>query len=57
MKRFFKTRIDIGGGAVGTVQYSQWLRKQPAPGGQRFARGSINHPEGEFDLFTGRMRR
>jgi len=37
MRRFFKSRIDIGGGAVGTAAYSQWLR-------------AMNRP---FDLFTG----
>jgi hypothetical protein len=51
MRRYFKSRIDCGGGAVGTAAYSQWVRKQAAPGQQRFARGSANHPDGSFDLF------
>jgi phage terminase large subunit-like protein len=28
---------------------------QPRGGGQRFARGSVNHPDGSFDVFTGKM--
>lgn len=55
MRRYFKSRIDCGGGAVGTAAYSQWLRKQPAPGQTRYARGSANHPDGSFDPFTGQM--
>jgi hypothetical protein len=53
MRRNFKSRIDIGGGAVGTPGYSMWLRKQSAPGGpERFARGTaMNRP---FDIWTGR---
>jgi phage terminase large subunit-like protein len=54
MRRYFKSRIDIGGGAVGTAAYSQWVRKQTAPG-TRFARGTTNHADGSFDVFTGRM--
>lgn len=31
MRRYFRSRIDIGGGAVGTAAYSQWVRKQATP--------------------------
>jgi hypothetical protein len=52
MRRFFKSRIDCGGGAVGTPAYSQWMRKQVSPGAhQRFARGSANHPDWPYDIF------
>jgi phage terminase large subunit-like protein len=50
MRRYFKDRIDCGGGAVGTAAYSQWVRKQSDPG-QRFAKGSAGHPGGHYDLF------
>jgi hypothetical protein len=50
MRRYFKDRIECGGGAVGTAAYSQWMRKQSDPG-QRFAKGSANHPDGAYDLF------
>ena len=55
MRRNFRNRIDCGGGAVGTAAYSQWLRKQPAPGQTRYARGSVNHPDGSIDPFSGQM--
>jgi hypothetical protein len=50
MRRYFRDRIECGGGAVGTAAYSQWLRKQSDPG-QRFAKGSAGHPSGHYDLF------
>ena len=45
MRRNFKDRIDCGGGAVGTAAYSH----DP---GQRFAKGSANHPDGAYDIFN-----
>lgn len=52
MRRYFKTRVDCGGGAVGTAAYSQWLRRQTTPGQTQFARGSARHPDGSYDVFS-----
>jgi phage terminase large subunit-like protein len=52
MRRYFKDLTECGGGAPGVMWPTASIRRGSS--GPSFARGTPNHPDGDFDLFTGR---
>jgi hypothetical protein len=53
MRRNFKTLEECGGHFLGRAGWGAGQERRSRE--QRFARGSPNHPDGEFDVFTGKM--
>jgi Terminase RNaseH-like domain len=51
MRRFFKPLEECGGAAAGSPG---WFPTSRRTSETQFARGTPNHPDGDFDLFTGR---
>lgn len=56
MRRFAKSMDECGGAVPGTATFSMWSRQEEHRRGPQFAKGSFNHPDGEYDVFTGRKR-
>jgi phage terminase large subunit-like protein len=55
MKKHGKPKDDYGGVGFGTLPYAHQQPAHLTDPRQRFAKGSINHPDGEgWDIFTGR---
>jgi hypothetical protein len=52
MKRHGKQRSECDGIGFGNMPYAGQRRDSSAPA--QFARGTPSHPDGDFDVFTGR---
>jgi phage terminase large subunit-like protein len=52
MRRLGRPRLECDGIGYGSMPYAGQRRDNSAP--TQFARGTPNHPDGDFDVFTGR---